>query len=282
MKRAGGLVILGLLLASAAAAAGTDPAGCSVRKGLYEEWVALSRRGGSPLRFLKLVGGNNPATPDSAKEQAIAEEYQAFFQCLSDAASQSGAVRKQEEDAIQPLCDEAANDRLASLVCQTVLYVRGRRSESKQFMDALPTGKKGAEMIWDLEAIAELGQKNPAAIFFPKGPAYKLIDELFVLVLDDKETAASKYFNLAASASEAGARHMDNQIKVLFLESPAVVVKQWATVRQSLPRVKKLLAELTASLPPRDLRKMRQGIAGFCAKDNLDCPEILKTFGRPD
>jgi hypothetical protein len=282
MKRAGGLVILGLQLVAAAAAAGTDPAACSVRKGLYEEWLTLSRRGGSPLSVLKLMGGNNSVAPDPAKEQAIAEEYQAFFQCLSDAANQSGAVSIREENAVQPLCDEAGSDRLASVVCQTVLYIRGRRTGSRQFMDALPTGKKGAEMIWDLEAIAESGQKKPAAIFLSKGPAYKLIDELFVLVLDDKETAVSKYFNLAASASEAGTRHMDNQIKVLLLESPSVVIKHWAIVRQSLPRVRKLLAEMANSLPPRDLRQMRQGIAGFCAKGNLDCPEILKTFGRPD
>ncbi len=274
MSRAGGQAFLGLLLATAAAAA--DASGCSVQKGLYDEWLALSKRGANPRKVLTLLGGTNSTLPDSAKEQTIGEAYRTFFQCLSDTAGQK------DEKAVQPFCEEAAGDRLASLVCQTVLYVKDGRTGSKEFVDALPAGKKGVEMIWDLEAIAGLEQKQPAAIFLPKGPAYKLIDELFVLVLDGKETAAAKYFNISGSAPEAGARHMDEQIKVLLLESPAVVIKEWAVVRQYLPKIKKLLAEIAGSLPRADLNKMRQGVAGFCTMDNLDCPEIRKTFGRPE
>lgn len=270
MKQATTLVFLGLLMAVASAAAG--PAACAVQKGLYDDWLALSKRAGSPRRVLKLVGAPTPAAPDPEKEKKIAEEYGAFFQCLSGAAAQK------DEKTAPSFCEEASADRLAAVVCGTVAYVKDGRAASKDFVDALPTGKKGAEMIWDLETIAASGQKTPAPIFLPKGPAYKIIDELFVLVLDDKDGAVSKYFNIAASASDAGARHIDDQIKVFLMESPAVVVKEWAVVRQSLPRIKKLLA----GMPPADIRKLRQGIAGFCAKDNLDCPEILKTFGRPE
>jgi hypothetical protein len=270
MRRAGGLIFLGLLLTTAVAGANT--AGCSVQKGLYEEWLSLSKRSGSPRKVLKLLGASTASgTPDAATEQKVGEEYQVFFQCLS-------TVSQKEEKSEQSFCEEAAGDRLATVVCQTVLYVKAGRIGSKEFVDALPGGKKGAEMIWDLDAIAGVGQKKPASIFAPKGPAYKLIDELFVLVLDDKEAAVSKYFNIAGSASDAGAKYMDGQIKVLMLESPAVVVKQWSVVRQYLPRIKKLLAEA----PPADLRRIRQGVAAFCTKDNLDCPEIQKTFGRAE
>jgi hypothetical protein len=75
---------------------------------------------------------------------------------------------------------------------------------------------------------------------------------------------------------------MDEQIKVLLQESPAVVVKQWEFLRQLQPKLKKLLAEMVASLPPEEIRKMRQGVARVCPKDNLDCPEILKLIGRAD
>ena len=57
-------------------------------------------------------------------------------------------------------------------------------------------------MVWDLEEIvgatetAQLG-----AIFKPEGPAIKLIDELFLLVLDGKESAAAKYFSIASAAT---------------------------------------------------------------------------------
>jgi hypothetical protein len=45
--------------------------------------------------------------------------------------------------------------------------------------------------------------------------------------------------------------------------------------------LKKLFAELSTELSALELNKVRQGIAGACTKDNLDCPEILKFFGRP-
>jgi hypothetical protein len=74
-----------------------------------------------------------------------------------------------------------------------------------------------------------------------------------------------------------GATHVDGQIKILLREAPAVVVKQWVVLRQHQPRLKKLLSELG----PAEMKTLRQGIANFCSADNLDCPEIFKTFGRP-
>jgi hypothetical protein len=272
MKRAGGRVILGLLLATAAA--GADVAGCSVQKGLYESW--LTKRS-SAHRGLKDALLRTSAASDPEKQQSIGEEYQAFFQCLSDLAGQP------DDKALRSSCDEASGDRVGSVVCQSVLYVKTGRTGSKEFLDALPANRKSAEMIWDLETIAGAGQEHvrTPAVFLPNGPAYKLIDELFLLVLDGKETAAAKYFNISALAADAGARHMDEQIKILMRESPSVVVKEWAVLRQYQPKLKKLLSEMTASLPRAELLKMRQDLAGFCTKDNLDCPEILKVFGRP-
>ena len=139
--------------------------------------------------------------------------------------------------------------------------------------------------MWDLDAIAAGGGRNksPApAIFLPKGPAYKFLDELFVLVLDDRETAVTRYFAIAASASGEAALYTDEQIKVLLRESPAVVVKEWPVLRLYLPKIKKLVSGMATGAGPEDLLKIRQGLAGFCPSDNLDCPEILKVFGRTD
>jgi hypothetical protein len=258
MKRAGVQVFLGLLLVTAAARAAGS--GCSVQKGLYEEWLAQARRAGSARRGQKETLLRATA-PDPDRLQAIGKEYQAFFQCLS------GVAGGKDDKVLQSSCDEAAGDRLASMVCQSAIYVKSGRTGSKEFLDGLPSGRKGADMVWDLSAIAG-----------PNGPAYKLIDELFLLVLDGKETATAKYFNIAASAPEAETRHVDEQIAVLLREAPAVVVKEWAVLRQYQPKLKKLLTEMSRA----DLQKVRQGVAGFCTKDNLDCPEILKVFGRPE
>jgi hypothetical protein len=276
MRRPGRLALIGLLMAFAAHAA--DATVCSVRKGLYEAWLSPAKRAThSAPKSGALVASTQPA-PDPSSAQEIGNEYQVFFQCLSDAALPAG------EDGGSLLCKEAGADRVAALVCQLALYIKSGRTGAKELIDVLPATKKGAKIIWDLEAIAEAGAKRDRApaIFLPKGPAYKIVDELFVLVLDDRDTAAAKYFHIAGAASGSGARYADSQIKILLREAPAVVVKQWEFLRQYQPKVKKLLAELAAELPAAEMKKLRQGIAGFCTKDNLDCPEILKVFGRPE
>jgi hypothetical protein len=277
MRRSGGGALLGLLITAAAASAG--PATCTARKGLYEEWLAVSSRATARKGLKDALLHTSPAgSPDLATQQAVAGEYQDLFRCLSDRADEPS------EKAAESFCEQAGVDRLGLLVCQSVLYLKTGRTASKDFVDAFPGGRKGAEMIWDLEAITNAlpGERRTAPIFLPRGPAYRLIDELFLLVMDGKETAAAKYFNIAAYASDAGAKHTDEQIKVLLRESPAVVVKEWAVLRQYQPKLKKLLAEMVASRPREEILKMRQGVAGFCSKDNLDCLEILKLFGRPD
>jgi hypothetical protein len=60
-----------------------------------------------------------------------------------------------------------------------------------------------------------------------------------------------------------------------------LIVKHWEVLRQYQPKLKKLLAELSTELTGAEMNKIRQGIAGFCTKDVLDCPEIQKFFGRP-
>src|SRR5262249_56333256 len=114
---------------------------------------------------------------NATKQAAIAGEYEQVFQRLSKVAEQPDA------EALQSCCADAAADPLASLVCRRAAYLKTGRTANKEFLEVFPAGKRGAQMIWDLETIAA-------------NQAYSLIDELFVLVLDGHETAASKYFNL--------------------------------------------------------------------------------------
>jgi hypothetical protein len=277
MRRVVSLVVPGLMMAILAA--GADSAGCGVSKGLYDVWLALGKHVPTRLsRSDSLVPGASAVTPDPDKRHAIDVEYQAFFRCLSDTAEHK------DKEAVQGYCRQVEGDRLASLVCRTALYLKSGRIDAREFVDALPLGKKGAELIWDLEQIAgpPEHQQGGATLFQPGGPAYKLIDELFLLVLDDRESAAAKYFNIAENAPVEGSRHVNDQIKMLLRESPSVVVKKWVVLRQYQPKLKKVLADMTASLPKAELQKMRQGLNAFCSKDNPDCPEIVKLFGRPD
>jgi hypothetical protein len=266
---------LGLLMAFAGAPA--DAAPCGVRKGLYESWLSLAKRTQRLAPKSDPLLGSTPSAPDPFSAQGIRDEYRTFFQCLSDAPVP-------REDAAASFCKEAASDRLSALVCEAALYVKTGRGEGKDLLDALPATRKGAEMIWELDTIASPydGKNFFPEMFLPRGPAYQVIDELFVLVLDDRETAMAKYFHIAGASAGAGAKYMDAQIRILLRESPAVVVKRWEVLRQYQPRLKKIMADLAQELPAGDMNVLRLGIAGFCAKENLDCPEILKVFGRPE
>jgi hypothetical protein len=268
-------VFLGFL--GVTAATGEEVAGCGVRKGLYDEW-ALSKKSLPPGSGKEaLLASANRSVDEPDERRGVRETYQAFFQCLSDTAERQG------NEALQAVCNEAAGDRLASMVCRTVLYIKGGRTGVKDFVDALPSGKRGADLIWDLEAIAVPGPKDPPpSIFLPNGPAYRLIDELFLLVLDGRDNATAKYFTIAADASEQGASHTDSQIQLLLREAPAVVVKEWPVLRQYQPLLRKLVKEMSNTLSRAEMLQIRQGVTAFCTKDNLDCPEIMKLMGRAE
>jgi hypothetical protein len=270
------VAVIGLLLGAAAHAA--EPKGCEVHKGLYDSWLSLAKRGTHSGPRIGALLGASRSTPGQDSAQDIYSDYRTFFQCLSDTAVPT------DEDGGRSICKQAAADRIGALACQVTLYVKTGRTAGKELLDALPASKKGAEIIWDLDAIATAGvESNRFPSFFaPQGPAFKIIDEVFMLALDNRETAMAKYFHIVGAASGAGAQYTDSQIKVLLRESPALVVEHWAVIRQYQPVLKKVVAELLSELSAQEMKKVRQGIAGVCNKDNLDCPEIQKFFGLPE
>jgi hypothetical protein len=274
MRRGGGRILIGLLLATAAAWA--EPAACSIRKGLYDEWLSVSKRASGHKGLTGALLRASPGAPDVEKQQVVDAEYRSYFQCLYD------TPLKVDANNNDSFCDPAA-DRLGSLVCQGVRYLKNGRTGGKDFIEAFPNNRKAGEMLWDLEEIMGPPEKAPVvSIFQPEGPVTRLIDELFLLVLDEKDSATARYLNIWATATGADAKHMDDQMKLLVRESPGVVIKEWPTVRQYQPAIKKLVAEMAATLPKAEMNRIRQQATAFCSKDNLDCPEILKLFGRPE
>jgi hypothetical protein len=270
MKRAVPVVVFGLCFIGSAAAG--DSAACGVSKGLYEEWLGLMKssvhKGGGALM------DHAPSLSEPDRRKAITKEYQGFFHCLADTAE------RQNVSALQEKCKAVESDRPAWLACMTAVHLKSGRADSKEFLDAMPAGKKGAELVWDLDAIAGGPQDGSISMFLPQGPAYKLVDELFLLVLDDKDNAALKYMGIATPATGDAGRHVDEQLKLLLRESPSVVVKRWVVFRQYQTKLKKVLAEMTAELPAPEMQKMRKGFGAFCSKDNPDCPEIVRLLGK--
>jgi hypothetical protein len=52
--------------------------------------------------------------------------------------------------------------------------------------------------------------------------------------------------------------------------------------RQYQPKLKKVLADMATGLPAAEMQKVRKGFGAFCSKDNPDCPEIVRLFGKPE
>ena len=252
--------------------AGADVARCRLSKGLYEDRLALERRGPSESAAaegaLRLAGGG-ASTADPGKLQVIDQEYRRFFAELADITVHNDTA------ALEACCEQASPDRAGVLMCQLATFLAGGRKESKTFLELFPTGRKETALLWDLDSI---GGAQGRTLFPPKGPSYKLIDELFLLVLDERDQAIPKYFNLASQATGEAARYMDEQIKLFLRESPAVVVNQWLQLRRYRPKLKTMALAMQKSASAAEIQKVMRAVRTFCEKDNPDCPDILKLY----
>ena len=130
-------------------------------------------------------------------------------------------------------------------------------------------------MLWDLNAISgELGK----TAYAPKGPGYKLIDELFLLMMDERDGAIVKYFNVASHSSGEAGIYMDGQIRTFLKEAPSAVVNQWLVLRRYRSKLKVAAQSLISSSSPAEMQKLVKAVHAFCDKGNPDCPDILKLY----
>jgi hypothetical protein len=250
---------------------GEDPARCRLNKGLYDDRLAsqMQDQAERPGTSALLPAGIVAATPAS-KLAAIDEKYRQFLFQLSEAAT------GKDTTAIQACCDEADADRAGALFCRMVTYLNGGRTDSAAFLKAFPGTKKETAMLWDLEVIA--GEQGKS-MFPPRGPSYELIDELFLLVLDEHEQAISKFFNLSIRTTGEEAQYMDNQIKLFLRESQFVVIDRWPILRRYRQKLSSVFSMVVNESSPAEMQKITRAVRTFCGNGNPDCPEILKLYG---
>jgi hypothetical protein len=250
---------------------GQDPARCRLDKGLYDDRLASQKQAQAERPATgALLPANTAVAAETEKLTAIDEEYRQFLVELSDATT------RKDTRAIQACCDEATGDRAGALFCRIVIYLNGGRTDSAPFLKAFPGTKKETTMLWDLDAIAADQGKS---MFPPRGPSYELIDELFLLVLDEHEQAISKYFNLSLHTAGEKARYMDNQIKLFLQESQFVVIDRWPILRRYKQKLNSVLGMIVNESSPAERQKMTRAVQTFCEQANPDCPEILKLYG---
>jgi hypothetical protein len=246
-----------------------DPGRCQLNKGLYEDRLTLLQKQGpadTPAAGALLAVGT--VTPAS-KLAAIENEYHGFFGELA------AATQANDSDSIKACCDRAASDHAGALVCRLSLYLDGGRKESTLFLEQFPATRKEFALLFDLNSLA-----GPAGakLFPPRGPGYRLIDELFLLVMDQRDIAITKYFNLANHVSDDESTYMDAQIRQFLKEAPAAVVNQWLILRRYRPKLKTAAHALLTASTPAEMQTVVKAVRSFCDKSNPDCPDILKLY----
>lgn len=267
MKRAIGLLLAGALWSPQLS--GAEAAGCRLSKGLYEDRLALVQKQapaeGQAAGALLPPGTVTPAD----KLAAIDREYRGFLKELS------AASERKDGAALQSCCQDAANDHAGFLICQLAQYLNGGRKDSSAFLDTFPSSRKDLGMMWDLSAIAGDAGRT---LFPSQGPSYKFVDELFLLVMDQRDLAITRYFNLTSHAPEDASKYMDAQIRIFLKEDPAAVVNQWLVLRRYRPKLKAAVQSLLATTPAPEMAKVVKAVRAFCDKSNPDCPDILKLY----
>ena len=270
------VVLIGVAaILAAAAPQGGEPARCSIHKGLYEERQALaSDPGGAAANGESAASGGATAT---AQRASLDREYARFFQGLSEAADSGSPT------AIAACCTEAAEDRVGALACHLVAYLASGRTDNATFLSVFPSARKDAATLWDLDAIAASAASSHSPVpkaFQPKGPGYRYIDELFLLVLDGNEDAIVKYFGLADLASGEYARYMEEKLELLVREAPATLLTNWFVIRKHKARIKTVIQTFLASATPAETQRVTQAVRTLCGKDDPDCQEILHLFPK--
>ena len=269
MRSANGLLTAAALLHLAPVLlVGASAAQCELPKGLYEDRLALTQTQGpaEPANGALLPAGT--VTPAS-KLTEIDGEYRRFL------AAVAAATQAKDESALKACCDRASGDRAGALVCGLSLYLQGGRKQSAAFLEQFPNGRKEAAILPDLEAIFG---KPGVELYPPKGPGYRLIDELFLLVMDEREVAINRYFSAATHSTGDQANYMNGQIRTFLKEAPAVVVNQWLVLRRYRPKLKQAAQSLIASSTPAEMQKLVRAVRTFCGASNPDCPDILKLY----
>ncbi len=252
------------LVAASGLGAAAQPAGCDLRPGTYEEWVAAKPRAVKDAAATADSDGHAPNRP-----------YDGFFRALANA--------EVEPAALQACCAAAAPDRVGALSCSFTAYIARGRVDSSGFLTAFPATAGEVSLLWDLDALvaaaAEAGVPMPE-VFRAKKPSERLIEELFLLVLDDKEDAVARFFTMASAAPESAAPVVDSRIELMLREAPAVLVTNWLAVRKHRRKLQAVARSMRSRISAEERASLASRIEVFCgSRTDPYCREILSLVG---
>jgi hypothetical protein len=137
------------------------------------------------------------------------------------------------------------------------------------------------------ETIARILGKEGASspgMFSPTDLPHKIMDELFLRVLDDTDNAAAvlQYRHLRFGRHRPP--HFDDQMKFLLREAPSVVSpRNWVDARETISTEaeRSCWARVTASLRAGENSELRKGPCGaFCSRTSRTATEIVDSSGR--
>lgn len=244
-------------------------AGCDLRQGSYEEWLATKPSGSN--------GRSKTAAPkaETSRREEIERTYVSFVRALTEAYGDAAAL--------ESCCAAASADRLGALSCSFAAYIARGRTSSAAFVTALPAGARDLGLLWELDAVfsaaAAEGAKMPGA-FGSKRPSERVIEELFLLVLDSNEAAITKFFNIASALPPDAAKLVDGRIELLFREAPSVLVTNWFLLRRYQPKLRAVSRAMLSRATAADRARISKGVEAFCASaSDPDCQEILRVLG---
>ncbi len=266
-------IVLAAATLAVSRGSGATPDPCQLSQGLSQQRAAAveARKQSNGKQG---NAGSVQATDGPLLE--IDRQYSAFFASL-------GAAAKSGDPAALPACCQAASaDRLGALSCDLVKYVAGGRRAGPDFLSAVPGGKDLAD-LWQLEQAASAASRSGASLpgpFLPNGPVAAYLGELFMLVLDGREEAIAKYFRLAEDLPKASAPLVDKQITLLFRESPSVLVMNWFLIRKHRETLRPAARAIREQSKPAEFTQILRAIRDLRPKNDPDCEEIVRLFGK--
>jgi hypothetical protein len=121
------------------------------------------------------------------------------------------------------MCKEAAANRIGALACQVALPSNGRTAEG---IVGCAAGRQKVRV--DLGSGCNRRCRCRAADLHSSrwGPAFKIIDEIFMLALDNRETAMANALHWCRIRGRRAIYRFTDQI--LLRESPALTSGHWA------------------------------------------------------
>jgi len=239
---------------------------CQISHDLFERRSAL----------IAQIGAYERETDQSKELRSINEKY---FQLMSGLESRAEPGAKWQGGKC---CEDVSHDPIANLLCKISAYLGSDRKESAILLESVPTGPRGREALWALDAIAHLhdsdnSEKRPV-LFGPYGPVTLYLEELYRLVRSGNEEALSKYLGLYPYSDGEHAEQMDDQMKKFLTSDIDLLLREWRVFRRHHNVFPRLRESLTYD-EKKDL-KSKLIAKQECTRGSSACTELTDDLLR--